>query len=76
MSEALPRSGGASFGARGQGGSGETELTSEAEGIGRGGVCVRASGGVGRDRTYARGPLGSGEMVFASEPWGVGRAVF
>ena len=44
-------------GARALEGSGETELTPEAKGVGRGGVCIRALG-VGRDGTRVRGQRG------------------
>ena len=53
-------------GARALEGSGETELTPEAKGVGRGGVCVRAPGGRARRNSRPR-PMGSGEPRFGPE---------
>jgi len=47
-------------------GSGEAELTPEAKGVGRGGVCVRAPGGRARRNSRPR-PVGSGEPRFGPE---------
>ena len=41
-------------------------------GVGRGGVCVRGSGGSGETELTPEARGGSGETVFASEPWGSG----
>jgi len=53
-------------GARVLEGSGETVLTPEAKGVGRGGVCVRALGGRVRRNLRPR-PSGSGEPRFGPE---------
>ena len=57
---------GAAFDARALDGSGETELMPEAQGIGRGGVCVRALGGRARRNLRPR-PVGSGVPCFGLE---------
>jgi len=64
--ESLALVGRSGVGARALEGSGETELTPKAKGVGRGGVCVRAPGGRARRNSRPR-PAGSGEPRFGPE---------